>query len=563
MAIRGNLSEASLADVLQLLALGQKTGCLSVAQDGSVGTVSFVSGRIVHAELVNRRDRFGDRLVRLGVITPDHLALVTTGNVPRDDRDLAQALLAQGLIDRDRLIGEYRAQVDEAVYDLFRWSHGSFTFEPEAEDASDELLVSVSADSLLLESARRVDEWTQIAKRIPSLDLIFALDGARIAEREWPLSPTQERLLPLLDGSMDLHTVIERSGLGEFEVGKAVFGLLTAEYVQRVGQSTERRPPSPENRVAEHRNLGIAFYRTGMHDEAQREFRRVLELRDSDSVARFYIGLLHVRRGAVDDALDTFVRASQEPDAPSAVFHNLAYLCEQRGEFHAAMGYLDEATRRAKVPDPRIALSRATLALRMGNVTAAESALADARRAWGARQPSAAWFHAAGLAAALAGDHARAAAVLDDGIALHPHAVALYNNLAVVHERRGQADFAARLLKHALLEDAHCAHLHRNLGDYFYRAQRYEEAVEAYARVIRLSPSHGPDVYLKLGNVQYRRGAFAEARAAWEEALARDPSNDIVRANLDSLRHVGSSADTDLVPGRDRRLAGGAERRPR
>ena len=80
MAIRGNLSEASLADVLQLLALGQKTGCLSVAQDGSVGTVSFVSGRIVHAELVNRRDRFGDRLVRLGVITPDHLALVTTGN---------------------------------------------------------------------------------------------------------------------------------------------------------------------------------------------------------------------------------------------------------------------------------------------------------------------------------------------------------------------------------------------------------------------------------------------------------------------------------------------------
>ena len=118
-------------------------------------------------------------------------------------------------------------------------------------------------------------------------------------------------------------------------------------------------------------------------------------------------------------------------------------------------------------------------------------------------------------------------------------------------------------MKHALLEDAHCAHLHKNLGDFYYRAQRYEEAVEAYARVIRLSPSHGPDVYLKLGNVQYRRGAFAEARAAWEEALARDPSNDIVRANLDSLRHVGSSADTDLVPGRDRRLAGGAERRPR
>ena len=84
MAIRGNLSEASLADVLQLLALGQKTGCLSVAREGSFGTVHFASGRIVHAELVNRRDRLGDRLVRIGAITPDDLCLLYTSPSPRD-----------------------------------------------------------------------------------------------------------------------------------------------------------------------------------------------------------------------------------------------------------------------------------------------------------------------------------------------------------------------------------------------------------------------------------------------------------------------------------------------
>ena len=46
MAIRGNLSEASLADVLQLLSLGQKTGCLSIARDGSFGAVHFADGRV-------------------------------------------------------------------------------------------------------------------------------------------------------------------------------------------------------------------------------------------------------------------------------------------------------------------------------------------------------------------------------------------------------------------------------------------------------------------------------------------------------------------------------------
>ena len=218
MALRGNLSEASLADVLQLLALGQKTGCLSVAREGGFGTVHFAGGRIVHAELVSRRDRLGDRLVRVGAITPDALARVTAASAPQDDRELAHALLAAGLLAREQLVGAYRTQVEEAVYHLFSWSLGSFTFEPEADHLPDTALVSMSADSLLLEGARRVDEWTQIAKQVPSLDLIFELDGARLARRAVPLSATQERIRTFLDGTQDLNTAIERSGLGEFEV---------------------------------------------------------------------------------------------------------------------------------------------------------------------------------------------------------------------------------------------------------------------------------------------------------------------------------------------------------
>ncbi|QJR35316.1 DUF4388 domain-containing protein [Gemmatimonas groenlandica] len=558
MAIRGNLSEASLADVLQLLALGQKTGCLSIAREGSFGTVHFAAGRIVHAELVNRRDRLGDRLVRMGAITPDDLARVTAASAPQDDRELAHALLEQAIIEREVLVGEYRTQVEEAVYHLFSWTLGSFTFEPEADDSPDAALVSVSADSLLLEGARRVDEWTQIAKKVPSLDLIFELDGPRLAQREVPLSATQERILPFLDGTQDLNTVIERSGLGEFEVGKAVFGLLTAGYAQRVGRSAARRQPPPESRVAEHRNLGIAFYRTGMLDEAQREFRRVLELREADGVSRFHLGLVQLRRRDWAGAYATFLRASQEPDAPAAVLHNLAFVCEQRGDLVAAADYLEEATRRVVVPDPRIALSRATIALRVGDLVATESALADARSAWGARQPSAAWFHVAGLAAALGGDSARAAAVLEEGIALHPHAAALHNNLAVVQERRGSYELAARTIEHALLEDANCAHLHKNLGDYLYRAQRYDEAFESFVRVVRLMPSHGADVYLKLGNVHYRRGALNEAQRSWEQALALDPDNQIVRANLDAMRRSTTPVESAPVASSDDALVGGS-----
>src|SRR5207247_10594696 len=56
--------------------------------------------------------------------------------------------------------------------------------------------------------------------------------------------------------------------------------IFTAGFVHRAGRtaSTVDRHIT-DARVEEHRNLGIAFYKTGMLDEAAREFRRVAELR--------------------------------------------------------------------------------------------------------------------------------------------------------------------------------------------------------------------------------------------------------------------------------------------
>ncbi len=556
MAIRGNLSEASLADVLQLLALGQKSGCLSIAREGSFGTIHFDRGRIVHAGIVNRRDRLGDRLLRQGAVAADALARLVAVSPSMDDRDLAFALIDQQLVERNVVLVQYRAQVEEAVYHLFAWNAGSFTFEPEVHAPDREPLLSVSADTLLLEGARRVDEWTQIEKKIPSLDLIFELDTKRLAQSDVSLSAVQERLLPLLDGANDVHALVERSGLDEFEVGKALYGLITAGFAQRVGRSASRRQPPPESRVAEHRNLGVAFYRTGLYAEAQREFRRVLELRDADGAARFYLGLVHLRRGEFSDAVATLLRAAQEPDAPSAVYHNLAYAYERLGQLDEATEALAESVRRAATPDPRIALSEASIALHRGDLERASERLDAARATWGSRQPTAAWYHVAGLAKAISGESQQAIAVFEAGLAMHPHAAVLHNNLAVVHERRGSYELAARTLEHALLEDANCPHLHKNLGDYLYRAQRYDEAFESFTRVTRLSVSHGADVYLKLGNIHYRRGALDDARGAWERALALDPDNRIVRANLDALRRADAGVATDSTG--ETALVGGA-----
>lgn len=531
MAIRGSLSEANLADVLQLLALGQKTGVLSLAREGSFGAVHFDRGGVWHASLVNRRDRLGDRLVRAGLVDADVLAALQPELADDDDRHLARVLLERGLVESDAIVREYRTLVEEAVCQLFTWTTGTFAFEPRHAPEESPLL-TLPADSLLMEAARRVDEWTQIEKKIPSLDLLFEIDGARLQQSGITLTAEQTRVAPLLDGTHDVATIVERSGLGEFAVGKAVYGLVTAGFAQRVGRSAARRQPAPESRVAEHRNLGIAFYRTNMYEEAQREFRRVLELRADDLGARFHLGLVHLRRRAWSEAISTLREAAAQPEAKAAVLHALAFAYEADGQLDAAEAALAETVKRGASSDPRVALSQAVIAIRRGDLPRAEERLSTARAWWGARQPAAVWFHHAGLAAAMRGELDRAIALLEEGITLHPHAALLHNDLAVVQERRGLHEASARTLEHALLEESNMPHLHKNLGDYLYRAQRYDEAYESYERVVRLDPSHGADVWLKLGNMRYRRGDQAGARSAWESALAIDPTNAIVRGNL-------------------------------
>src|ERR1043165_4988389 len=318
MAIKGSLKEASLPDVLQLLALGQKTGCLSIADRSNFGYIYFDKGRICYASIVNRRDRLGDILVKHEKISQEQLDAAIHRQAKERDKKLGEILVQQTVISQQELERYMRMQIEESVYYLFTWTQGTFNFEADVRPEQQDFLVSINPESLLLEGARRVDEWGLIEKKIPSFDLIFLVDRDRLAISEAKLTEVQERMLPLLDGSRDVNQVIEDSGMGEFEVGKALYGLVTAGFLHRAGRTVSAEDAKmTDARVEEHRNLGIAFYKTGMLDEAAREFRRVAELRGSDASAHFFIGLVALKQARWREGMEALrLRAGKRRLAP-------------------------------------------------------------------------------------------------------------------------------------------------------------------------------------------------------------------------------------------------------
>ena len=534
MAIKGSLKEASLPDVIQLLFLGRRTGCLALADRHNFGTIYLDEGQITFATIVNRRDRLGDLLIRKGRITAEQLQDAIAAQEDDRQHKLGEILIGLGTLTRAELEDYMRIQIEEAVYYLFTWTSGTFNFEAGLRPESEDFLVRISPEALLLEGARRVDEWSLIEKKVPSFDLIFSVDQEHIGQSAPTLSAEQQRLLPLIDGTRDVQQIIDKSGLVEFEVGKALYGLITAGFAHRVGTSAAAAPKANDSRVDEHRNLGVAFYKAGMFDEALREFRRVTDLRPSDSTAPLFLGLIAIRQARWEEAADALRQASGSGVPKPAALHNLGFALEQLGRLDEADAAYGDAAGRAR-EDPRIMLGWSIVALKRGDHQVAHTRLLGTRELLKGKPAPALWYWATSLACAGLDDAEGALKAARDGVAAFPNNAVLQNNLAVLLELSGDIDGAEAMLRAALAEDPALPQISKNLADILYRNGRYEEAAEAYERAAKLNPELGDDLYFKLGNIAYKKRDHVRARESWAQATSLNPGHQLARANLEML----------------------------
>lgn len=533
MAIKGSLKEASLPDVVQLLFLGRRTGCLSVADDRNFASIWFDEGWIVFAGMVARPDRLGERLVAAGKLTTAQLDEAIAAQDALPGRRLGSVLVHLGVLSPRELEAELRRQVEETVYSLFTWTSGTFSFEAGVRPDSTEGSVRLNPEGLLLEGARRVDEWSVIAKKIPSLDAVYALEGEGHPpeEDDAQLVEIERRILPLVDGQRTVRQLVDQAGLSEFEGGRALYALLTAGRVRRVATAVQPAAREDQARLDEYQNLGVAFYRTGMLVEAEREYRRVAEFAPGNAPVRFQLGLIALRQARWAEAATEF-RAAMAAGGrrPSALF-NLSLALEAGGQFDEAEAAIAEAVDGAGL-DHRLWTGWGLLALRRGDRERAEECFVRARDLMEGKSPPPQWFWGMGWAQALSESWSEAIATIREGVNAFPSHPVLQTTLGVLLEGVGEVGEAETHLRHALREDPTIPQISKNLGDLLYRAGRWDEAEEAYGRAVKLAPSLGDDLHFKLGNLACRRGDLAAARRSWQEALALNPGHALARANL-------------------------------
>jgi hypothetical protein len=281
MALSGTLKDFALPDIFQLIGMQRKTGLLTLESDRETVTVVFEQGMVVHADSTVRRldDLLGSVLVRQGKMRKDVLEEALSKQKVSMQR-LGFILVSQGYISRDDLKGALSEQVQQIVFRVFRWKSGRYHFDPTAEaDYDRENVQPVSTDHILMEGIRRVDEWPIIEKRIPSLDFVFrplvpvrqikveegpkdgggleaalgSLEGGggnQGATSEVVMGPTELSIYKLLDGSRSVSTLMEMTGLSDFDVCRTLFDFIDRNLVAPAGQEQVKTSAEAGRRVA-------------------------------------------------------------------------------------------------------------------------------------------------------------------------------------------------------------------------------------------------------------------------------------------------------------------------
>jgi len=346
MAIEGPLRELGIHDVFQLLDLSRKTGVLRVTSElrDDEGVVHFDAGRVVHAHVKSKAVPLELTLLQSGKINKDDLETArgkrTNG---RAEADILDLLVEDGAVTAKEIERQLRMQIESVVFEMMSWREGFFSFEERA--ASDlansrEARIRVSTESLLMEGARRIDEWSRIADKVPSLAVVPVLAPVRDdgQSSQLDLLPPEWEVLSMIDGARDVRGIASTLGRAEFDIARVVYGLVTTGVVEV--RTPDHAKPTAELGAGSEPAIeqARAALARGAADEALTTLRATLAKEPANTTARLLAARALAFLNRRDEVVDELRRAVRADPLTPEVHLELGFAAVHTGDFATARG---------------------------------------------------------------------------------------------------------------------------------------------------------------------------------------------------------------------------------
>jgi len=301
--LSGTITATELAEIFQLLTTSRKEGTLTVSDGKRKKSIYFSrDGVTLLFEKDKRARSLGELLVDYGRISEEQLQEALEQHRSTGKR-LGEVVQEMGLVSAQGIEDLIRTQIEEEIFDLLSWRGGTFQFrdEPPPEILADTehsyTSLLFDPNSLLMEAARRMDEWERIGELIRTEREVFRRVEGVEPEVEEGMAGAGERVLPLVDATRTAAELLREARLPKFEVYSVLYQLYESgalelvpppELDQRAVEAIEAGELTQGVRLLESavvqapvnldfaKNLGKAYDVTGDQERALETYGRVV-----------------------------------------------------------------------------------------------------------------------------------------------------------------------------------------------------------------------------------------------------------------------------------------------
>lgn len=227
MGLRGSVKAFGLDQLFEFLHASGHRGTLRVSQKSTAKKTIYLFQGGLYVERAEWTFRLGDALVRRGLITREQLEAGLARQRVTGSR-LGDTLIELGSTTNENVLLARRLQVEEEIYDIFSWDDAFFEFGKDAfpekfeERLKDPEEFRFDLRSILMEAARRLDEWKRIHEHVPSSKRLTILsEKVGDAERKTVLKAFKEVKVvaepEVFDGKRTVEELVRLLGLSHFE----------------------------------------------------------------------------------------------------------------------------------------------------------------------------------------------------------------------------------------------------------------------------------------------------------------------------------------------------------
>lgn len=291
MAITGSLLTMPLSELLVWVQTNRRSGFITISRDSYEWELTVEEGKVTSYWGPELRDNLAHIVVTSGMLSEDDLRIAHQYQ-RQNGCTLKRALLDLRMLTPAQLDECLEEVATESIFDLFIPLPGEFVYTERTGVGLDlgfdfapeeKLPLALDVNFLLMEGARRQDEWSHIRERFPRDDLVVTLVDDKLRPIE-ELGVRERRVLASLSAGQSISDICLEMHAPIPSVLRIIAAFEAEGAVAVEAHARDGSPASP--RVAQLMAQARVLREAEQHDEAIRLIEAAVRMQPGDEVAR-------------------------------------------------------------------------------------------------------------------------------------------------------------------------------------------------------------------------------------------------------------------------------------